>query len=439
VAGAPGNSRERCINGDRRQCWHTAVKVEDADGDAHNCSVGMDDGGNATAVWVQLTGNFDAVWGNRHTARSWLGASEIASYPDRQADPAYVRVGSNTRRALAVWGEPAGSVGSSLFDTTWQTPIVAQPSGGTSFGLGPVIGHPNGSVMFIGTIIHQGFYIASQLYANDVWGPPNQTIPLGPAMRPSSVTGVSVALTASTTTRGSVDATAVWMQDDGLPGPRLVTNQFVASTGWGTATVLRPAGDGSFGAAKLSAAPYSQKTLAVWSEIRDTTNSTGTMVARTLDATTGWGAQTKIGDQVDANNSLQLATDDNGNVLAVWQRTDTKPASIWSMHFDARSSKWSTPSQIDRSASTDAVAPVLALEHRGGTAVVAWTVHGAADQIWAARYSPRGGWNSPTRISQDGATAATIPCVATSNNGDAIALWQQSDGTRFNIMSSSFE
>jgi hypothetical protein len=144
-------------------------------------------------------------------------------------------------------------------------------------------------------------------------------------------------------------------------------------------------------------------------------------------------------DQVDAKNSLQLATDDNGDVLAVWQRGDTKPASIWSMHFDARSSKWSTPSQIDRSASTDAAAPVLALEHRGGTAVVAWTVHGAADQIWAARYAPRGGWSSPTRISQDDAQGATIPCVATSSSGDAIALWQQSDGTRSNIMSSSFE
>jgi hypothetical protein len=258
-------------------------------------------------------------------------------------------------------------------------------------------------------------------------------------MGPNGATEISVALTASTATRGSVDATTVRIQDDGLTGPELVANQFVASTGWATATVLRPAGGGSFGAAKLSAAPYSRKTLAVWSEIRDTTNSTGTMVARTLDATTGWGAQTKISDQVDANDSLQLATADNGDVLAVWQRADTKPASIWSMHFDARSSKWSTPSQIGTSASTDAVAPVLALEHRGGTAVVAWTVHGAADQIWAARYSPRGGWNSPTRISPDGAQAATAPCVAASTNGDAIALWQQSDGTRFDIMSSSFE
>jgi hypothetical protein len=433
------NSREHCINGDRRQCWHAAVKVENADGDAHTCSVAMDDSGNATAAWAQLTGKYDAAWGNRRTAGSWLGASEIQSYPDRQADPPYVKVGSNTRRALAVWSEPAGSIGSSVFDGTWQTPIVAQPSGGIGSSLGPVIGHPNGSVMLVTTTIHQGFFIASQLYTNDVWGPPQQGIPLGPAMRPSSVNGVSVALTASTATRGSVDATAVWIQDDGLPGPRLVANQFVAATGWGTAIVVRPASSAAFGAAKLSAAPYSRKTLAVWSEIGDTTNSTGTMVARTYDATTGWGALTKISDQVDANNSLQLATADNGDVLAVWQRADTKPASVWSMHFDARSSKWSTPSQIGTSASTDAVAPVLALEHRGGTAVVAWTVHGAADQIWAARYSPRGGWNSPTRISPDGAQAATAPCVAASTNGDAIALWQQSDGTRFDIMSSSFE
>jgi hypothetical protein len=291
--------------------------------------------------------------------------------------------------------------------------------------------------MLMTTTVHQGAVIASQLYANTVWGT-TQAVPPAPAMGPSAANAISVALTASTATRGSVDATAVWIQDDGITGPELVTNQFVASTGWATTTVLRPAG-GSFGAAKLSAAARSHKTLAVWSEIHDTANSTGTMVARTHDATNGWGALTKISDQVDANDSLQLATDDNGNVLAVWQRADTKPASIWSMHFDARSSKWSTPSQIDNSASTDAVAPVLALERQGGTAVVAWTVHGAADQIWATRYSPRGGWNSPTRISQDGAHDATTPCVAASTNGDAIALWQQSDGTRFDIMSSSFE
>jgi hypothetical protein len=398
----------------------------------------MDDGGNATAVWVQLTGSVYAVWGNRHAAGSWLGASEIASYPDRSVDEAYVTVGSNTRRALAVWNEPAGSIGSSVFDTTWQTPIVARPTGGLGFFLGPVTGHPNGSVMLMTTTVHQGAFVAGQLYANNVWGT-TQAVPPAPAMGPSSANAISVALTASAATRGSVDASAVWIQDDGITGPELVNNQFVASTGWATTTVLRPSGGSSFGAAKLSAAPYSRKTLAVWSEIRDTTNSTGTMVARTYEATKGWGAQTKISDQVDANDSLQLATADNGDVLAVWQRADTKPASIWSMHFDARSSKWSTPSQIDASASADAAAPVLALEHQGGTAVVAWTVHGAADQIWAARYSPRGGWSNPTRISQDDAHDATTPCVAASSNGDAIALWQQSDGTRFNIMSSSFE
>jgi hypothetical protein len=431
-------SREHCIGGDRRPCWHAALQVENADGDANSCSVGMDDGGNATAVWLQLTGSYDAVWANRHSAGAWQGAREVEGYSDRYATSPYVAVGADAHRALAVWTEPGGSLGSSVFDNTWQAAIVVRPSAGLAFSLGPVVAHPNGSVMAMTTTIHQGDFIESQLYANNAWGT-KQAVPLGPAMGPSAANALSVALTSSTATSGSVDATAVWIQDDGVSGPMLVSDQFIASTGWETPTVIRPAGGAEFGAAKLSAAPYSRKTLAVWSEFRDSTSSTGTMVARTHDVTKGWGAQTKISDQVDANDSLQVATDDNGNVLAVWQRTDTRPASIWSMHFDVRSSKWSTPSQVDVSSSAEAAEPVLALEHRGGTAVVAWTVQGSAHHVWAARYAPQTGWSSPTLLSQDSARDATTPCVAISTNGDAIALWQESDGTRFNILSSSFE
>jgi len=53
--------------------------------------------------------------------------------------------------------------------------------------------------------------------------------------------------------------------------------------------------------------------------------------------------------------------------------------------------------------------------------------------IWANRFTPAAGWGVAEPIETDNAGDAFEPQVALDPNGDAMAVWEQSDGTRVNI------
>ena len=47
-------------------------------------------------------------------------------------------------------------------------------------------------------------------------------------------------------------------------------------------------------------------------------------------------------------------------------------------------------------------------------------------------------WGMATLIETDNAGGATRPQIAVDASGNALAVWQQSDGTRFNIWANTF-
>lgn len=76
----------------------------------------------------------------------------------------------------------------------------------------------------------------------------------------------------------------------------------------------------------------------------------------------------------------------------------------------------------------------------GGKAIAVWQQSdGTRDNIWSNRYIPGSGWDAAELIETDNAGNADNPQVAINSNGSAVAVWSQSDGTRFNIWSNRYE
>jgi len=61
-----------------------------------------------------------------------------------------------------------------------------------------------------------------------------------------------------------------------------------------------------------------------------------------------------------------------------------------------------------------------------GNTTVVWTQAGS---IWTNRYTAGVGWGAAISISIGG-TSVTEPQIVVDSNGDAVAVWQQLDGTQ---------
>jgi hypothetical protein len=81
----------------------------------------------------------------------------------------------------------------------------------------------------------------------------------------------------------------------------------------------------------------------------------------------------------------------------------------------------------------DAGTPSIAM-NANGDAVAAWhQSDGTRTNVWANRYLAGTGWGSPSLIEIDNTGDAQYPRVGMSSNGNAIATWFQWDGTRNNV------
>lgn len=74
-----------------------------------------------------------------------------------------------------------------------------------------------------------------------------------------------------------------------------------------------------------------------------------------------------------------------------------------------------------------------------GNAVAVWSQQDGRFSIWANRFLPQSGWGAATLIESNDSVGATDgdPQVAVAPNGDAVAVWKQSDGSSAHLWSTS--
>jgi len=226
------------------------------------------------------------------------------------------------------------------------------------------------------------------------------------------------------------NALAVWSQFDGTR-TNVWANRYTAGTGWGTATLIEAAA-GSIGDPQI-AIDANGNALAVWRQYDGTRES---IWANRYTAGTGWGTAALIESEAGTADSPQIAIDANGNALAVWKQSDGTSYSVWANRYTAGTG-WGTAALIETNNAGDVEDPRIAIDANGNALAVWAQYDGTRTNIWANRYTAGAGWGTAALIESE-ARSAYSPQIAIDANGNALAVWRQYDGTRYNIWSNRY-
>lgn len=235
---------------------------------------------------------------------------------------------------------------------------------------------------------------------------------------------------------GSGNAIAVWQQHDGVRN-NIWSNRFAVEEGWGEATLIEANNSGNAVNPQV-AVDNSGNATAVWQQDNGTRHC---IYSNRYVVGTGWGSATLI-EYYNSEGAFnpQIAVDDSGNAMVVWEQDDGTFDSIYSNRYVVGTG-WEGATLIGTANNwweEHAGDPQVAVDG-WGNAIVVWKQYdGAHYNIWSNRYVVGVGWGSATLIEANDSGSAAAPQVAVDNFGNVIAVWEQSDGFRESICSNRY-
>lgn len=156
-----------------------------------------------------------------------------------------------------------------------------------------------------------------------------------------------------------------------------------------------------------------------------------------------WGTPVAIEtDNAGNAESVQVAANASGQVFAVWQQSDGTTINIYANRYTPAAG-WGTAQRINPGVVMEtAQQPHVAIDDNGN-AIAVWmqsdfAQNRSAADIWASRYTAQGGWGAPVLIESSFADAGE-PRVAMDGAGNAIAVFSQHVGERIGIYATRFE
>ena len=233
----------------------------------------------------------------------------------------------------------------------------------------------------------------------------------------------------------SGNAIAVWDQF-GSTHKDVWANRFDADTGWGTPVLLETddAGDATGVQVAMSASGYA---VAAWHQLDGRFRSN--IWANVYSPRAGWGTATLVefDDTGDASEP-QVGMDSSGNALAIWVYFDGAVYSLASNTF-VPGTGWGTPVPAESDSTGNVVTPHLAV-NPAGNAVAVWTWDDWSwMNVWANTYEPGIGWANETLLETDNRGWAFDVEVAIDSAGAAMAVWSQnSDTPLYNLFANRF-
>lgn len=225
----------------------------------------------------------------------------------------------------------------------------------------------------------------------------------------------------------SGNAVAVWRQYGGSRSS-IWTNRYVAATdSWGTAQLIIENNFGGVDGANVPqvAVDSDGNAVAVWTHWSTLVNI---VANRYVAATNTWGtAQMLETDNAGHAYGPQVAVDGSGNVVAVWYQYDGTHYNIWASRYVAATNSWGTEQLIDSDNTSDALYPQVAVTGSGDAVVVWQRSDGTPDSIWANHYVAATNTLGTAQLIESNVSSALLPQVAVDGRGNAVAVWQQSD------------
>jgi PKD domain len=163
--------------------------------------------------------------------------------------------------------------------------------------------------------------------------------------------------------------------------------------------------------------------LAVW--IRSN-GSNEIIQAASRPAGGSWQAPVDLSEKGESASEPQVAFDSQGDAFAVWQRSNGSNEIIQAASRPAGGS-WQAPVDVSE-AGENAADPQLAIDPQGNALALWRHSNGSNFVIQAASRPASGSWQTPVDLSQEGESAFQ-PQVAFDSQGDALAVWVRSNGS----------
>ena len=412
--------------------WQTAGLIETQDAAPSLPRIAGNASGSAVAVWTQSDGTLVRVWANHYTPGSgWGTAVPIHSDPTGNASAPQVAIDAQGN-ALAVWVQTFSNglsyLESSRYTGGWAGAGSVETDNAGDASDPQIAFDANGNALVVWTRYQSKIWSVGRP-AGGGWNREVQIEAANP---------VSIAAKPQIAVNASGNALAVWNENDS--SQHIMANRYTAGSGWGTAGAIATNTDSVF--PPQIAIDTNGDGLAVWRQI---TGSQFDIVSNRYTPGSGWRTARSITtDKTHDAADPQIAFDTNGNALAVWAQAATNANGIiWTDRYPAAGSDWDTAAPLGTVIPfANMQTPQIAFD-ANGNALAVWQQYiqgqDKARNIAASRFSAAGTWGTPALIETDDAGDASTPQIAVDANGNALAVWQQSDGTRNNIVANRFE
>ena len=409
--------------------WGPAGLIEtDNTGNASTPRIASDANGNALAVWHQHDGTRNNIWANHYTAGGTWGTPVLVETDDLgNATNPDVAIDTNGN-GMAVWRQYDGFV-QRIWASRYVSGVWTTPEKIENIANGFA---RNARVAFDANgnaiAVWGHFNVVDSVWTN------RYTAGSGwgtPELLEQDDTGNALEPRIAIDSNGN--AMAIWEQSTGAQAD-IWSNRY-SSGSWGTAVLVESNDSGDAESAQI-AFDTSGDAIAVW-EHRDATNLASIWSNRYTGGS--WGSPELLESNGGQAFNPQLAIDASGNALAVWYQHDGIRNNIWSNRYTAGSA-WGTAALIENDNSdTTSPNPQISMDANGNALAVWHISDGTRHNIWSNRYTAGSGWGTAEMIETDNAGNAYSPQVTIDGNRNGIAVWYQSDGTQDDIWSNRFQ
>jgi hypothetical protein len=217
------------------------------------------------------------------------------------------------------------------------------------------------------------------------------------------------------------DATVIWYSAVDSPNPVIQEASHTAGGSWTWTAAETLSGDTAYGA-QVALDPAGNA-LAVWERF-DNSSTSFLVQASARPAGGAWEAPQNLSAPGHDANNPQVALDAAGNAIVVWQRWNGATMVVQGA-VRPFGGAWQAAQDLSSGYATD---PQVALDP-AGDAVAVWQYFNGSNTIVQAVTRPAGGaWSTPQDISAAG-QSVSFPQVAVDAAGNAIAVWARSNGS----------
>ena len=357
------------------------VLLENIDlGDSTYPQIALDGNGNAIVVWQKNIGTRWHIWANRYSAstQSWSSAIQLETNNSGSGvSPKIVMDGNGN--AITVWAQSDGTFGS-----VWANRYS------------------------VSTNTWSGAFLL-ELDNNGSAGP----------------SGIAM--------DGNGNAIVVWTGFDGIRN-NIWVNWYSASAQTWSGSIPLEIGDNNAVATGV-AMNGDGDAIVAWHQSDGTVNNI--WANRYSVSTKTWSGKFLLENNAGTAEFPETAIDGNGNMIVVWYQSDGIRYSIWANRYSASTHTWGGAFLLENS-NNNALPPQIAM-NRNGDAIVGWKQsNGAVNDAWANLYSAATQTWSGAFLLETMTGDAEYPSLAMGNTGDAIAVWNQSDGIRDNLWANRY-